>query len=45
MRVRSTDYGGAFCAVVEQDNFFGTQFHPERSSSVGARILRNFLGF
>ncbi len=40
-----TDYGGAFCAVVEQDNFFGTQFHPERSSSVGARILRNFLGF
>ena len=39
----STDYGGPFSAVVEQENFFGTQFHPERSSSVGARILANFL--
>jgi glutamine amidotransferase len=37
------DYGGPFCAVVDHDNFFGTQFHPERSSLIGARILRNFL--
>ncbi|HEX5420969.1 MAG TPA: imidazole glycerol phosphate synthase subunit HisH, partial [Gammaproteobacteria bacterium] len=36
-------YGVEFSAVVEQDNFFGTQFHPERSSELGARILKNFL--
>jgi glutamine amidotransferase len=39
----TADYGGPFSAVVEQGNFFGTQFHPERSSTVGARILQNFL--
>lgn len=38
-----TVYGQPFSAVVEQDNFFGTQFHPERSSLVGSRILDNFL--
>ena len=37
------DYGGPFSAVVQQDNFFATQFHPERSSRVGAKILSNFL--
>ena len=31
------DYGGEFAAAIEQDNFFGTQFHPERSAAVGAR--------
>jgi glutamine amidotransferase len=38
-----TTYGTPFSAVVEQGNFFGTQFHPERSSRVGAQILENFL--
>jgi glutamine amidotransferase len=37
------DYGGPFSAMVEQRNFYGAQFHPERSSSFGARILENFL--
>ncbi len=37
------DYGGIFSAIVQQDNFFATQFHPERSSSFGAAILSNFL--
>jgi len=37
------DYGAPFSAVVEQRNFFGTQFHPERSARVGAQILENFL--
>ena len=37
------DYGGPFSAVVAQGNFYGTQFHPERSSTIGARILANFL--
>lgn len=38
-----TTYGVPFSAVVEQRNFFGAQFHPERSSRAGARILANFL--
>jgi glutamine amidotransferase len=38
-----TTYGVPFSAVVEQGNFFGTQFHPERSSRAGAQILENFL--
>ena len=39
----TSDYGGVFSAVVQQDNFFATQFHPERSARVGAKILSNFL--
>jgi glutamine amidotransferase len=39
----STDYGGPLSAVVRQDNFWGTQFHPERSGRAGARVLANFL--
>jgi glutamine amidotransferase len=39
----TTDYGGPVSAVVGKGNFFGTQFHPERSAQVGARILGNFL--
>jgi glutamine amidotransferase len=38
-----TVYGRPFSSVVEQGNFFGTQFHPERSSRAGAQILGNFL--
>ena len=38
-----TDYGGPFSAVVEQCNFYGAQFHPERSAALGAKILANFL--
>jgi glutamine amidotransferase len=39
----SCEYGPAFSAVVCSGNFFGMQFHPERSGEVGARLLRNFL--
>jgi glutamine amidotransferase len=39
----STEYGNRFSAVVAHRNFFGTQFHPERSGATGATILRNFL--
>ena len=38
----TTDYGSNFAAVVRRDNFCGTQFHPERSGVIGARILRQF---
>lgn len=40
----TAEYGPAIAAVVRKDNFWGTQFHPERSTRVGARILANFLG-
>jgi len=39
----TTEYGKAFSSVVEQANFFGTQFHPERSAKLGRQILANFL--
>jgi len=38
-----TEYGQSFSSVVERHNYYGTQFHPERSSTMGARILENFL--
>jgi glutamine amidotransferase len=38
-----TRYGVPFSAVIEQGNFFGTQFHPERSAKVGAQVLDNFV--
>jgi glutamine amidotransferase len=38
-----TDYGGDFSAIVRHANFHGAQFHPERSSRAGQRLLANFL--
>ena len=39
----SADYGTTLSAIVRRGNFWGTQFHPERSAQVGARVLANFL--
>ena len=39
----SCRYGDAFSACVQWRNFYGVQFHPERSAQVGARLLQNFL--
>lgn len=39
----SCDHGTRFSAVVGQDNFFGCQFHPERSGAIGGKVLQNFL--
>jgi imidazole glycerol-phosphate synthase subunit HisH len=39
----SAEYGAAVSAVVRRGNFWGTQFHPERSAVTGARVLENFL--
>ena len=41
--IASSEYGVPFSACVQWRNFYGAQFHPERSSQVGARLLRNFL--
>jgi len=38
------DYGLQFSAAMRKDNFFATQFHPEKSAGTGVRILENFLG-
>jgi glutamine amidotransferase len=39
----STDYGIRFTSVVQKDNLYGVQFHPEKSQKVGLKILENFL--
>jgi glutamine amidotransferase len=37
------EYGNPFTAIAERENFSATQFHPERSGTHGARLLKNFL--
>lgn len=39
----SCEYGMPFSAAIHRDNFFGVQFHPERSGDAGATLLENFL--
>ena len=41
--IAQTHYGEAFTAAVKKDNFWGVQFHPERSGAACARLLKNFL--
>jgi glutamine amidotransferase len=41
--IASCSYGDPFSACVQWRNFYGAQFHPERSAKVGARLLQNFL--
>jgi imidazole glycerol-phosphate synthase subunit HisH len=41
--VASSRYGEPFSACVQWRNFYGAQFHPERSAAVGARLLQNFI--
>lgn len=38
-----SEYGARFASVVAHDGFYGVQFHPEKSSSAGLRLLGNFL--
>lgn len=39
----TTDYGGAFACAVAKDNIFATQFHPEKSATVGLQLYKNFV--
>jgi glutamine amidotransferase len=37
-----TDYGTRFASVIRKDNFYGVQFHPEKSGEIGLKLLLNF---
>lgn len=41
--IATSEYGLAYSAALAKDNFYGVQFHPEKSSFAGEQILRNFL--
>lgn len=41
--VAKTNYGGEFASVIAKDNFWGVQFHPEKSAEAGEEIIKNFL--
>jgi glutamine amidotransferase len=42
--VATAEHAEPFSAVISRDNFVAAQFHPERSSATGSRLLENFLG-
>ncbi|MDC9604634.1 imidazole glycerol phosphate synthase subunit HisH [Xenorhabdus griffiniae] len=41
--IAQTEYGNTFSSAIAKDNFFGVQFHPERSGAAGVQLLKNFL--
>ncbi len=41
--IATTDYIHPYCSAINKDNFYAVQFHPEKSSIAGARILDNFI--
>lgn len=42
-RIATTDYELEYASALQNNNFYGVQFHPEKSSIAGAQLLRNFL--
>ncbi len=41
--IAQCDYGNPFSAAVQTGNYYGVQFHPERSSKAGSKLIQNFL--
>jgi len=41
--IATTQYGIDYSAALNKNNFYGTQFHPEKSADIGSQILRNFI--
>jgi len=41
--IATTNYGLDYATALQKDNFYGVQFHPEKSSVAGEQILNNFL--
>ncbi|MHB8905894.1 MAG: glutamine amidotransferase-related protein, partial [Melioribacteraceae bacterium] len=37
------NYGIDFCSSMEKDNFYGVQFHPEKSGKMGIQLIKNFV--
>ncbi|MGV3656701.1 MAG: glutamine amidotransferase-related protein, partial [Chitinophagaceae bacterium] len=37
------EYGISYAAAIQKDNYYGVQFHTERSAAIGDKILKNFL--
>jgi glutamine amidotransferase len=43
LTIATTEYGARYSAAVQQNNFYGVQFHPEKSGAAGQRLLQNFV--
>jgi len=41
--IATTEYGAGYSAAIQQNNFYGVQFHPEKSGAAGQRVLQNFI--
>lgn len=41
--IATTNYGTSYSSAIRKDNFYGVQFHPEKSSKAGTQLLKNFL--
>jgi len=43
--ISSTNYIKEYSSALQKNNFYGVQFHPEKSAKVGEQIIQNFLSF
>ena len=43
LNAATVNYGSEFVCAIEKDNLFGVQFHPEKSSEAGLKIIKNFI--
>ncbi len=43
--IATCDYGQKFCSIVNKENIFGVQFHPEKSQIAGKKLIKNFIDF
>jgi glutamine amidotransferase len=41
--IATTDYIQPYSSALQKDNFYGVQFHPEKSAEIGEQILKNFV--
>lgn len=42
-QIATTNYGLKYASAIQKDNFYGVQFHPEKSGKMGEQILKNFI--